>query len=88
MSDMFYINQLILNNPVDLIFGNSYAKYMSRDLGIPLIRMGFPIYDRVGHQYFPTVGYKGAMRLTEKILNALLDKQDATAVEEKFELVM
>jgi nitrogenase molybdenum-iron protein beta chain len=88
MSDMYYVHQLILNEPVDLIFGNSYAKYMSRDLGIPLIRTGFPIYDRVGHQYFPTLGYAGAMRLTEKILNALLDKQDATALEEKFELVM
>jgi nitrogenase molybdenum-iron protein beta chain len=88
LSDMFYLHQLILNEPVDLIVGNSYAKYMSRDLGIPLIRMGFPIYDRVGHQYFPTLGYRGALRLTEKILNAILDKQDALAPEEKFELVM
>jgi len=87
ISDMFHFHQLILNEPVDLIFGNTYAKYMSRDTGIPLIRMGFPIYDRVGHQYFPTLGYRGALRLTEKILNALLDKSDETAQEEKFELV-
>ena len=88
LSDMFYLHQLILNEPVDLIFGNTYAKYMSRDMGIPLIRMGFPIYDRVGHQYFPTLGYKGALRLLEKIVTALLDKSDASAPEEKFELTL
>jgi nitrogenase molybdenum-iron protein beta chain len=50
--------------------------------------MGFPIYDRVGHQYFPTLGYKGALRLLEKIVTALLDKSDASAPEEKFELTL
>ena len=88
LSDMFYLHQLILSDPVDLIFGNTYAKYMSRDMGIPLIRMGFPIYDRVGHQYFPTLGYRGGLRLLEKITNAILDNMDATAAEEKFELTL
>lgn len=87
-SDYFYLHQLIRNEKVDLLFGNTYAKYMSRDEDIPLIRIGFPIYDRVGHQYFPIVGYRGALRLVERILNALLDRQDRDALEEKFELVM
>jgi len=88
LSDYFYMHQLIKNEPVDLVFGNTYAKYMCRDEDIPLIRMGFPIYDRVGHQYFPVVGYKGAMRLLEKMLSVILDRQDRDAPEEKFELVM
>jgi nitrogenase molybdenum-iron protein beta chain len=50
--------------------------------------MGFPIYDRVGHQYFPLVGYRGALRLLEKILDTLLERQDRDAPEESFELVM
>jgi nitrogenase molybdenum-iron protein beta chain len=50
--------------------------------------MGFPIVDRIGHSYFPTIGYMGAMRILEKILSALMDKQDASCLEEKFELVM
>lgn len=86
--DMFYFHQLLKNEPVDLIFGNTYCKYIARDEDTPLIRFGFPIYDRVGHQYMPIVGYQGAMRLLEKILNALLDKQDRDAPEESFELVM
>jgi nitrogenase molybdenum-iron protein beta chain len=86
--DMFQFHQLVKNEKPDLLFGNTYVKYMARDEDIPLIRMGFPIYDRVGHQYFPITGYRGALRLLEKILNALLDKQDRDAPEESFELVM
>ena len=87
-ADMFKFHQLIKGDTPDLIFGNTYAKYIARDEDIPLIRMGFPIYDRVGHQYFPITGYRGALRLLERILNALLDRQDRDAPEESFELVM
>jgi nitrogenase molybdenum-iron protein beta chain len=87
-ADMFLFHQLIKNDRPDLIFGNTYAKYIARDEDIPLIRSGFPIYDRVGHQYFPNTGYRGALRLLEKILNALMDRQDRDTPEECFELVM
>ena len=87
-ADMFLMHQWIKNEPVDLLIGNTYGKYIARDEDIPLIRHGFPILDRVGHQYFPTVGYRGAMRLVEKILYALQDRQDRDAPEESFELVM
>jgi nitrogenase molybdenum-iron protein beta chain len=88
LSDYFYAHQLIKNERVDLVFGNTYAKYMCRDENIPHIRIGFPIYDRVGHQYFPITGYRGALRLVERIQAALLDKYDRECPEEKFELVM
>jgi nitrogenase molybdenum-iron protein beta chain len=87
-ADMFLFHQLVKQGKPDIIFGNTYAKYIARDEDIPLIRTGFPIYDRVGHQYFPIVGYRGALRLFEKILTAILDRQDRDAPEESFELVM
>ncbi len=86
--DMFLLHQWIKNDPVDLLIGNTYCKYMARDEDIPLIRHGFPILDRVGHQYFPTVGYKGGLRLLEKILDALLTRIDRDATEDRFELAM
>ena len=85
--DMFLLHQWIKNEPVDLLIGNTYGKYIARDEDIPFVRHGFPILDRAGHQYFPTVGYKGGLRLLEKILDALLDRADRDAPEEKFELV-
>jgi nitrogenase molybdenum-iron protein beta chain len=85
---MFLLHQWIKNDPVDLIIGNSYCKYVARDEDIPFVRWGFPILDRQGHQYFPTVGYKGGLRLLEKILGVLLDRIDRDAAERCFELVL
>ncbi|QTA83404.1 Nitrogenase molybdenum-iron protein beta chain [Desulfonema limicola] len=86
--DMFLFHQWIKQESVDLIIGNTYAKYIARDEDIPLIRFGFPILDRVGHSYFPTVGYKGGIRLLEKILDAILDRIDRDSSDISFELVM
>ncbi len=87
-ADTFLLHQWIKNEPVDLLIGNTYGKYIARDEDIPFIRMGFPILDRIGHSYFPIVGYDGAMRLLEKILNVLMDRQDRDSDECGFELVM
>ena len=87
-SDMFQLHQWIKNEPVDLLIGNTYGKYIARDEDIPFVRWGFPILDRVGHQYFPTVAYKGGLRLLEKILGVLLDRKDRDDPEQRFELVL
>jgi len=87
-ADMFLMHQWIKNEPVDLLIGNTYGKYIARDEDIPLVRHGFPILDRVGHQFYPTVGYSGAIRLLEQILNVFLDRQDRDSEEANFELTM
>jgi nitrogenase molybdenum-iron protein beta chain len=87
-ADMYLLHQWIKNEPVDLLIANTYGKYMAKDDDIPFVRYGFPITDRVGHSYFPTVCYKGGMRLLEKILDVLLERIDRDAPEESFELVM
>ncbi len=87
-ADLYLLHQWIKNEPVDLLIANTYGKYMARDDDIPFVRYGFPITDRVGHSYFPTVCYKGGMRLLEKILDVMLDRIDRDAPEEGFELVM
>jgi len=86
--DLFELHQWIKRDPVDLIMGTSYGKYISRAEDIPLVRVGFPILDRGVHSYLPFAGYKGAMRLIEMIANALLDRADRDARDEDFELVM
>lgn len=87
-ADMFLMHQWIKNDPVDLLIGNTYGKYIARDEDIPLVRHGFPVLDRIGHQHFPTVGYRGAIRLLERILDAFMERQDRNSPEESFELVM
>ncbi|MCB9079776.1 MAG: nitrogenase molybdenum-iron protein subunit beta [Anaerolineaceae bacterium] len=87
-ADMFLFHQWIKSEPVDMLIGNTYVKYIAKDEDIPFVRFGFPILDRVGHSYFPTVGYRGGMRLLEKFLDVLLERQDRDAGVEDFELVM
>ncbi|MDZ7642047.1 MAG: nitrogenase molybdenum-iron protein subunit beta [Desulfurivibrio sp.] len=86
--DLFLLHQWIKNEPVDLLICNTYGKYIARDEDLPFVRWGFPILDRQGHQYFPTVGYKGGLRLLEKILGVLMDRKDRDDSESKFELVL
>jgi len=87
-ADMFLMHQWIKNEPVDLLIGNTYGKFIERDENTPFLRFGFPILDRVGHSYFPYVGYNGAIRMVEKMLNLFLDKYDRECTEDKAELVM
>jgi nitrogenase molybdenum-iron protein beta chain len=86
--DLFTLHQWLKNEPVDLLIGNTYGKYIARAEDIPFVRVGFPILDRSVHSYLPIVGYRGAMRLIEMIAGALLDRQDRDAADEDFELVM
>ena len=86
--DMFLLHQWIKNEPVDLLIGNTYGKYIARDEDIPFVRFGFPILDRPGHSYFSTTGYRGALRLLEKIIGVLLDRKDRDSSDIEFELVL
>lgn len=86
-TDLFALHQWIKTSPVELLIGNTYCKYISHVEKIPFVRFGFPILDRMGHRYFPTVGYTGALRLMEKINDALLDHKDRECAEENFELI-
>jgi nitrogenase molybdenum-iron protein beta chain len=87
-ADMFQMHQWIKQKPVDLLIGNTYGKYIARDENIPFIRLGFPIADRPGHNYFPNTGYVGATNLAIKILDKMLDHTDRTCPEEKVEFQM
>jgi nitrogenase molybdenum-iron protein beta chain len=60
---------------LDLIIGNSRAVDISRELQVPLVRVGFPIYDRFGYQKRPIVGYRGGEMLLAEIVNSMLDYQ-------------
>jgi nitrogenase molybdenum-iron protein beta chain len=86
--DLFTLHQWLKNEPVDLLIGTTYGKYIARAEDVPFVRVGFPVLDRSVHSYLPIVGYRGAMRLIEMISNALLDRQDRDAADEDFELVM
>jgi len=65
----------------DMLVGHSKGYPLARKLNIPLIRVGFPIHDRVGGQRILHLGYRGAQQLFDLIANALIArKQDMSDV--------
>src|SRR6266702_3000548 len=47
--DLGHMRSLLFTEPVDFLIGNTYGKYLERDTGTPLIRIGFPVFDRHHH---------------------------------------
>lgn len=65
----------------DMILAPSKAYPLSKQLGVPLVRVGFPIHDRFGAQRLMHVGYRGTQQLLDRVANALLDaKQENSDV--------
>ena len=64
---------------LDLLIGSSKGYRMSRTLGVPLIRAGFPIHDRIGAGRLLLVGYRGTMQLFNTVVNALLEAKQSSS---------
>jgi len=86
--DLFDLHQWIKEESVDLLIGNTHGKYIARAEDIPLVRVGFPVFDRAVHPLMPIVGYRGCLRLIEMISNALLERRDRDSLDEDYELIL
>ena len=79
--DFEQIYEKVQNLNIDFMIGNSKGYYITRKMGIPLIRIGFPIHDRMGAQRILHLGYRGAQQLFDRIVNTIIEKdQDISPV--------
>lgn len=72
-SDFGDIEARITELQPDLLLGSSKGYKLARSLGVPLVRCGFPVHDRLGAQRIQLLGYAGTQQLFERIVNALLE---------------
>lgn len=56
---------------LDLIMGHSKGRFVAIDYNIPMVRVGFPTFDRAGLYRHPVIGYNGALWLAETVANTL-----------------
>jgi nitrogenase molybdenum-iron protein NifN len=83
--DFESINDMANDLKPDIMIGNSKGYYISRRLGIPLVRVGFPIHDRFGGQRVQHLCYRGTQQLFDRITNALIEyKQEHSPVGYKY----
>jgi nitrogenase molybdenum-iron protein beta chain len=78
--DLWHLRSLLFTEPVDLLIGNSYGKYLWRDTKTPLVRIGYPIFDRHHLHRYSTYGYQGTINLLNWIVNTLLDELDRNTI--------
>lgn len=81
--DLWHMRSLVFTNKPDFMIGNSYGKFIQRDtlykgkeFEVPLIRLGFPIFDRHHLHRMTTMGYEGAMYILTTLVNAVLERLD------------
>ncbi|MCX7708952.1 MAG: nitrogenase cofactor biosynthesis protein NifB [Clostridia bacterium] len=73
--DFQTIQKLAVELKANLLIGNSDGKVITEKEGIPLVRIGFPIHDRVGGQRLVYTGYNGTLKLMDDITNTLLENK-------------
>jgi nitrogenase molybdenum-iron protein NifN len=65
----------------DFLMGNSKGYALSRRMKIPLVRVGFPIHDRIGGQRILHLGYRGTQHIFDRLVNTLIaHEQDQSSV--------
>ena len=69
----------------NIAIGSSDGRCITERYGIPLVRVGFPVHDRVGGQRQVFVGYKGSIRFLDDITNTLLEIKHDGYRKEMFE---
>jgi len=84
-ADFEKMNEMADGLKPDLIIGNSKGYYIAQRLGIPHVRVGFPVHDRFGAQRIQHLCYKGTQQLFDRITNALIEyKQEHSPVGYKY----
>jgi nitrogenase molybdenum-iron protein NifN len=73
--DFFDIETLAEELEVDLVIGHSKGYAFARRKNLPMVRVGFPIHDRIGGQRILHLGYNGAQALFDLIANTLIEKK-------------
>jgi nitrogenase molybdenum-iron protein beta chain len=86
-NDLWHMRSLLIDNPVDLAVGSSHLKYAAKDAGVPLIRIGFPVFDRHHLHRYPIIGYQGTLNLLTTIVNTILHNLDEQSSEFNYDLV-
>ena len=73
--DFFEISEMAQQLEPDLVVGHSKGYPLARKLHVPLIRVGFPVHDRIGGQRLLHLGYAGAQQLFDTVTNAMIQKK-------------
>jgi nitrogenase molybdenum-iron protein NifN len=77
--DFLGLEALVSDRDPELLVGNSKGYPLASKLGIPLVRVGFPVHDRFGGARLLHLGYRGALALFDRLVNTILEARQAAS---------
>jgi nitrogenase molybdenum-iron protein NifN len=72
IGDLMDLEDLAREAEADLLVTHSHGRQAAERLHIPLLRTGFPVFDRLGALHRCTVGYRGTRDLIFEVANTVL----------------
>lgn len=82
VGDLGDLEDLAASARADLVVTHSHGRQAAERLGIPLMRVGFPIFDRLGSQHRRTILYEGTRDLIFEVANIFQSQVHAPKPEE------
>jgi nitrogenase molybdenum-iron protein NifN len=80
IGDLEDMEKLARQNRAEVVIGNSHAVPTAERLGVPILRCGFPLYDRLGGYQKTWIGYRGARQFLFELANLAISAHARHAV--------
>ena len=81
IGDLEDLEQMARDHKAQLLISNAHAAETATRLHIPLVRAGWPIYDRLGAQHQLWIGYRGTRNTLTLLANRLLEQGHQHAIK-------
>jgi nitrogenase molybdenum-iron protein NifN len=78
-ADFMTIEEAAQQVDAGIFIGNSKGFAITKKLNVPLIRVGFPIHDRIGGSRLMHLCYRGTQQLFDRIANALIQQRQESS---------
>lgn len=82
IGDLGDLERLARERDAEMILTNAHGRQAAQRLHLPLVRVGFPIFDRLGAQDVVRVGYRGTRAFLYEIANTVQAQHHAARPED------
>lgn len=74
-ADFSAIDEAAVQTGSNVAIGHSGGKFLTEKRGIPVVRVGFPIHDRIGGQRILSAGYAGTLAFLDRLTNTMIENK-------------
>jgi nitrogenase molybdenum-iron protein NifN len=72
-ADFSAIDEAAARTNANIAVGHSGGKFLTERRDIPVVRVGYPVHDRIGGQRILSAGYAGTLAFLDRFTNTLLE---------------